>query len=146
MLRVVLFGVSLCVARPGAALQTAQQPQQQQAPPNSNSTQNGQAEEEPPEEDESRIPEKFVLNPLESERNVRVGNYYWNKKNYRAAAGRYDRATRYNPSSAEAFYKLGEAQQKLKNADAARSAFQKVVQLAPESKLGHEAKKRLGKS
>lgn len=127
-------------------MQTAQQPQQQQAPPNSNSTQNGQAEEEPPEEDESRIPEKFVLNPLESERNVRVGNYYWNKKNYRAAAGRYDRATRYNPSSAEAFYKLGEAQQKLKNADAARSAFQKVVQLAPESKLGHEAKKRLGKS
>lgn len=101
--------------------------------------------EEPPEEDESLIPEKFVLNPLESERNVRVGNYYWHKGKFRAAVGRYERATRYNPSSVEAFYKLGEAQEKLKNVDAARSAFQKVIQLAPDSKMARDAKKKLTK-
>lgn len=102
--------------------------------------------QEPPEEDESLAPENYVLNPLESQRNVRVGNYYWHKGKYRAAASRYERATRFNPSSQEAFMKLGEAQEKLKNADAAKTAFRKVVQLAPESKLGHEAKKKLEKS
>ena len=95
------------------------------------------------EDDETVAPEKFVLNPLESERNVRVGNFYWGKGKYRAALKRYEYATRYNPSSAEAFYKLGEAEDKLKNKDAARVAFKKVVDLSPDSKLAHEAKKKL---
>jgi tetratricopeptide (TPR) repeat protein len=100
-------------------------------------------EANPPEEDESRAPKTYVLNPLESERNIKVGNYYWDKKNYRAALGRYQDATRYNPSSQEAFFKVGEAEQKLKHKDAAKVAFQKVIQLAPDSKLAHEAKRKL---
>jgi tetratricopeptide (TPR) repeat protein len=123
-------------------------PQQQQnqpvpVPQNSSQTTQTPDEENPPEEDESIAPEKFVLNPLESERNVRVGNYYWHRGKYRAAASRYERATKYNPSSPEAFYKLGEAQEKLKNKDAARIAFQKVMQIAPDSKLANEAKKKI---
>ncbi len=97
-----------------------------------------------PEEDETVAPEKFVLNPLESDRNVRVGNYYWHKGKFRAALKRYEWATKYNPSSAEAFFKVGEAEEKLKNTGAARLAFQKVMDLAPDSKLAHEAKKKLG--
>ncbi|MDQ2842930.1 MAG: tetratricopeptide repeat protein [Acidobacteriota bacterium] len=97
-----------------------------------------------PEEDDSVAPEKFVLNPLESDRNIRVGNYYWHKAKYQAALQRYERATKFNPSSAEAFFKVGEAEDKLKNPDAARLAFKKVVDLAPDSKLAHEAKKKLG--
>jgi tetratricopeptide (TPR) repeat protein len=97
-------------------------------------------EANPPEEDESVAPKKYVLNPLESERNIKVGDYYWSKRNYRAALGRYQDATRYNPSSPEAFFKVGEAEQKLKHKDAAKIAFQKVIDLAPDSKLAHEAK------
>jgi tetratricopeptide (TPR) repeat protein len=96
-----------------------------------------------PEEDEAVAPEKFVLNPLESERNVRVGNFYFNKKDYRGALNRYERATKFNPSSAEAFFKVGEAEEKLRNTAAARLAYQKVLGLAPDSKLGREAKKKL---
>ncbi len=101
-------------------------------------------EENPPEEDESVAPEKFVLDPLESDRNIRVGNYYWHKGKYRAALGRYERAAKYNPNSAEAFFKVGEAEEKLKNRDAATMAFQRVIRIDPESKLAHEAKKKLG--
>jgi tetratricopeptide (TPR) repeat protein len=97
-------------------------------------------EANPPEEDESVAPKKYVLNPLESERNIKVGDYYWSKRNYRAALGRYQDAARYNPSSPEAFFKVGEAEQKLKHKDAAKIAFQKVIDLAPDSKLAHEAK------
>jgi tetratricopeptide (TPR) repeat protein len=123
-------------------------PQQQQSqpvpvPPNSSQTSQIPDEENPPEEDESIAPEKFVLNPLESERNIKVGNYYWHRGKYRAAASRYERATRFNPSSPEAFYKLGEAEEKLKNKEAARLAFQKVMQIAPDSKLASEAKKKI---
>jgi tetratricopeptide (TPR) repeat protein len=100
-------------------------------------------EANPPEEDQSRAPKTYVLNPLESERNIKVGNYYWDKKNYRAALGRYQDATRYNPSSQEAFFKVGETEKKLKNKDAAKTAFQKVIQLAPDSKLAQEAKRKL---
>jgi tetratricopeptide (TPR) repeat protein len=100
-------------------------------------------EANPPEEDESVAPKKYVLNPLESERNIKVGNYYWGKKNYRAALARYLDATRYNPSSQEAFFKVGEAEQKLKHKDAAKIAFQKAIDLAPDSKLAQEAKHKL---
>jgi tetratricopeptide (TPR) repeat protein len=96
-----------------------------------------------PEEDESVAPEKFVLNPLESERNVKIGNFYFNKKDYRGALGRYERATKFNPSSAEAFFKVGEAEEKLHNPDKARIAYQKAAELAPDSKIGKEAKKKL---
>jgi tetratricopeptide (TPR) repeat protein len=102
-------------------------------------------EEDPPEEDESIAPEKFALNPLESERNIKVGNYYWHKGKYRAAAGRYERAAKFNPNSAEAFFKLGEAEDKLKNKDAARVAYERVTKIAPDSKLAQEARKKLGK-
>src|SRR3954453_5592663 len=118
-----------------AAQQTEQPPPSKVQPAPGRSSD----EENPPEEDESVASEKFVLNPLESERNIRVGNYYWHRGKYRAAASRYERATKYNPSSPEAFYKLGEAQEKLKNKDAARIAFQKVMQIAPDSKLTNEA-------
>jgi len=98
----------------------------------------------PPEEDESAAPETFPLDPLESDRNIKVGNYYWHKGNYRAALQRYERATKYNPSSPDAFFKVGEAEEKLKNKDAAKAAFQRVIQVSPDSKAAHEAKKKLG--
>jgi tetratricopeptide (TPR) repeat protein len=101
-------------------------------------------EQMPPEEDESAAPETFPLDPLESDRNIKVGNYYWHKGNYRAALQRYERATKYNPSSADAFFKVGEAEEKLKNKGAAKAAFQRVIQISPDSKTAHEAKKKLG--
>jgi tetratricopeptide (TPR) repeat protein len=115
------------------------QPQPAQQPPSED-------DQDLPEEDESIAPEKFVLDPLESERNVKVGNFYMHKgtpSGYRAALHRYERATKFNPSNAEAFYKIGEAEEKLKNKDAAKAAFEKVVQIAPDSKLAREAKKKL---
>lgn len=101
---------------------------------------------DPPEEDESVAPKKYVLNPMESDRNIKVGDFYWHKNDFRAALNRYREATRYNPSSPEAFFKVGEAEQKLKHKDEAKLAYQKVIQLAPDTKLAEEAKKKIGKT
>jgi tetratricopeptide (TPR) repeat protein len=125
--------------------QASTSPQQQNQPaqqPRSEDDQN-----QPEEEDESVAPEKFVLNPLESDRNVKVGDFYMHKgtpSGYRAALHRYERATKFNPSNPEAFYKIGEAQEKLKNKDGAKAAFEKVIQIAPDSKFAREAKKKIG--
>lgn len=126
----------------GQQKNSSQQPQQKAPPPPAS-----EDDQNPPEEDESVAPEKFVLDPLESERNVKVGNFYMHKgtpSGYRAALHRFERATKFNPSNAEAFYKIGEAEEKLKNKDAARTAFEKVIQIAPDSKQAREAKKKLG--
>jgi len=135
----IISGFSFCQAPIQQKPKAEDQPKSNQSTPTPSND-----EENPPEEDESVAPEKYVLNPLESERNIRVGNYYWHKGKFRAAAGRYSRATKYNPNSPEAFFKLGEAEEKLKNSEAARQAFQKVMALAPDSKLASEAKKKLG--
>jgi tetratricopeptide (TPR) repeat protein len=105
-------------------------------------------EDLPPEEDDSVAPRTYAFNPMESDRNVKVGNFYMHQgtqSGYRAAAGRYSDATKYNPTSADAFFKLGEAEEKLKRKDAAKAAYHRVLQIAPESKLAKEAKKKLAK-
>ncbi len=65
-------------------------------------------------------------------------------RGYRAALGRFEDATKYDPNSAEAFFRLGEAQEKLKNKDGARAAFEKVLHLAPDSKLAHDGEEETG--
>ncbi len=113
----------------------APQKQTEQQPPD---------ETNPPEEDETVAPKKYVLNPLEAKRNIEIGNFYWKKGDYLGALDRYKDATHYNPNSAEAFLKVGEAHEKLHNSDKAKAAFEKVIKLAPDSKFAAEAKKKLG--
>jgi tetratricopeptide (TPR) repeat protein len=104
-----------------------------------------QEEQEPPEEDESLQPKEYAFNPLEAARNVTAGNFYFKKGNYRAAAKRYLEATRWDPTSAEAFFKLGEASEKRKDHDAAREAYSKYLELAPDAKNAGEIKKKIAK-
>lgn len=104
-----------------------------------------QKEEEPPEEDESLKPKVYALNPLEADRNVRAGDFYFKKGKYPAALWRYTEATKWDPGSAEAFYKLGEVDEKMGDRKGARAAFSKCAGIASDAKLAAEAKKRLEK-
>jgi DNA uptake lipoprotein len=98
---------------------------------------------EPPEEDVSSAPKEYSLNPLQAEKEVRIGNYYFKKGSYKAAARRFEEATRWNPSMGEAYLRLGDAQLKLKNPKEARAAYTKFLELQPESKNASAVKKRL---
>ena len=55
------------------------------------------------------------------------------------------RATKWDPGSAEAFLKLGEADEKLKDRDGAREAYTKYLALAPDAKNAAEIKKKIAK-
>jgi len=102
-----------------------------------------QVEQEPPEEDDSLKPKEYSFNPLEAERDLKVGNYYFKKGNYKAAASRFREATRWNPTYAEAFLRLGESEEKLKDKPAAQEAYAKYLELAPEAKDAEAVKKKL---
>jgi tetratricopeptide (TPR) repeat protein len=102
-----------------------------------------QQEQEPPEEDENLKPKEYSFNPLEAERDLKIGNYYFKKGNYKAAASRFRESTRWNPTFAEAFLRLGESEDKLKDKAAAREAYQKYVELAPDGKDAEAVKKKL---
>jgi tetratricopeptide (TPR) repeat protein len=100
-------------------------------------------EQEPPEEDESLAPKTYSFNPLEAEKDKKVGAYYFKKSNYKAAASRFHEATLWNPTDAEAFLRLGESEEKLKDKKAAQEAYEKYLALAPDAKDAESVKKKL---
>ena len=102
-----------------------------------------QQEQEPPEEDESLAPKTYSFNPLEAEKDLKVGLYYFKKGNYKASTSRFREATLWNPTYAEAFLRLGESEEKLKDKKAADEAYSKYLALAPDAKDAESIKKKL---
>ena len=100
--------------------------------------------QEPPEEDESLKPREYGFNPLQAEKDIRVGNYYFKNHNYRAALNRYQEAAKWNPGLAEAYLRIGEAAEKMKDKATAKQAYQKYIELAPASKEAEQLKKTWG--
>jgi Flp pilus assembly protein TadD len=105
-----------------------------------------QTEQEPPEEDESLAPKTYSFNPLEAEKDLKVGLYYFKKGNYKASTSRFREATLWNPTFAEAFLRLGESAEKLKDKKAAEDAYVKYLALAPDTKEAEAIKKKLART
>jgi tetratricopeptide (TPR) repeat protein len=101
--------------------------------------------EMPPEEDKTDAPKVYSFNPVQSQREVEVGDEYFKKGNYTAALSRYDEATKWNDGNPEAWLRLGEAQEKKSNPKAARGSYEKYLELAPTGKYAAEIKKRLAR-
>jgi len=102
-------------------------------------------EEIPPEEDKALSNEDFSFNPLEAEKWVGVGNYYFKKGKYRSAEGRFRGATKWNDGCAEAWLRLGEVEEKLKDPQAAKEAYTKYLEVASDAKNAAQVRKRLAK-
>lgn len=102
--------------------------------------------QEPAEEDETLTAKKeYAFNPLQAEKELRTGNYYFKKGSYKAAAGRFQEATKWNPGLAEAYFRLAGAQEKLRDKRAAREAYTKFLELAPNDKRADEVRKKLAR-
>ncbi len=135
-----------------AALLPAQDPKQQQPPAQ------GQDElkrerpapktgpvEAPPEEDEAYKETKYGFNPVQSQKDMSVGDFYFKQRDYRAAATRYLEATRWNDGNSDAWLKLGEASEKRKDKKTALDAYTRYLKLEPDAKNATEIKKRIEK-
>ncbi len=105
--------------------------------------QNPPAEQEPPEEDANLKQKEYVFNPLQANKELQVGLEYYKKRSYKAAAGRFREATRWNPNLAEAWLRLGEAEEKRKNHKDAKEAYAKYLEVQPEAKDAPEIRKKI---
>lgn len=102
-------------------------------------------EQEPPEEDVTSKEKEYSFNPLQAANEVKVGQFYMKRGSYKAAAMRFEEATKWDPGSAEAFYRLGEAREKLKDSKGWHAAYTRFLELAPDDKNAAAVRKKLGK-
>lgn len=96
------------------------------------------------DEDEEVLTEtQYVFNPIQARKDVKVGDFYAKKGNYRAAAGRYSEAVKWDPNFAEAYLKLAEARDKLDQPAEALKAYRAYLRLDPDGKKARKAEERL---
>lgn len=100
--------------------------------------------QEPPEEDESLAPKEYAFNPLQASKEIRVGEFYMKKGKYKAALLRFEEAAKWAPEMPEAFLKLGEVREKLKDKEGAKQAYARYLELAPDARNAAAIRKKLG--
>ena len=76
-------------------------------------------------------------------KDIDVGYFYLNEKNYVAAESRLKEATELKPDIAAAYIGLGQAQQKLGKTAKARQSYEAYLQLSPDGKDADKVKKAL---
>jgi tetratricopeptide (TPR) repeat protein len=102
-------------------------------------------EEVPPEEDANTVVKEYSFNPLQAEHELKIGNYYFRKGSFRAAALRFREATKWNEGYPDAWLRLGEAEEKAKDKKAAKEAYAKYLQLSPDARNSADIRKRLAR-
>jgi tetratricopeptide (TPR) repeat protein len=101
--------------------------------------------EVPPEEDTSLAVKEYAFNPLQAENELKIGNFYFKTGKYRSAAMRFREATKWNEGLSDAWLRLGETEEKLKDPKAAKEAYAKYLELASDAKNASEIRKKLQK-
>ena len=77
--------------------------------------------------------------PHRATKDIEVGNYYLNRKNYRAALERFHDALLYKPNDAEATYGMAVAQEKMDLFSLAYDNYSKYLEILPEGPRARES-------
>lgn len=127
----IRLGLLLLLSWPAAAQEPSAKPPEEQ-------------QQLPPEEDETLKPSRtYDFNPLQAKNELKIGAFYFKKGSMKAAALRFEEATKWDPTNAEAFLRLGEARERMGDKKAAKAAYAKYLDLAPEAKDAAAIRKKL---
>lgn len=88
----------------------------------------------------SDVEEFHPWNPLKAMKDVEVGDYYFKRKNYRAALDRYKEALFYKDNDAIASFRLAQCQDKLGDKTEARKYYEQYLKILPEGEFAKEAR------
>ena len=97
------------------------------------------------DEDFAQPEQTYAFNPVQANKELKVGNYYFKKGSYAAAATRYLEATRWDSNFADAFWRLGMTHEKLQNPREAIAAYTRYMALDPAGKKTREVRRRLAR-
>jgi tetratricopeptide (TPR) repeat protein len=95
--------------------------------------------------DASGVQEFHPWNPMKALKNMEVGDFYFKRKNYRAALERYKEALYYKNGDALASYRIAVCQEKLGDKAEARKYFEQYLKILPEGPLAKDAHSSLAK-
>lgn len=84
-------------------------------------------------------------NPHKADKDVEVGDYYFKRKNYRAALDRYREALYYQENDAVATFRLAVCLEKLSDFTQARQAYEAYLKILPHGPFAAEARQALAR-
>jgi hypothetical protein len=93
--------------------------------------------------DSSGIQEFHPWNPFKASKDIDIGNFYFNRKNYRAALDRYKEALYYKDGDAVASFRVAVCEEKLGDKAEARKYFAQYLKILPEGPLAKDARASL---
>jgi tetratricopeptide (TPR) repeat protein len=91
------------------------------------------------------VQEFHPWDPHKAVKDIEVGDFYFKKKNYRAALDRYREALEYKPNDAVANFRLGQCLEKMNQPEEARLHYEEYLKILPHGPLAEEAQKQLQK-
>jgi tetratricopeptide (TPR) repeat protein len=91
----------------------------------------------------SDVQEMHPWDPHKAAKDIEVGDFYYKRKNYRAALDRYKEALVYKPNDALANFRLAECLEKTGNPGDALAHYQEYLKILPHGPLSPDAEKAL---
>ncbi len=108
--------------------------------PNSSAAMAKATADETAEQSAADVQEFHQWNPMKALKDVEVGDYYFKRKNYRAALDRYQEALFYKENDAEATYRLAVCQEKVSDKPGALDHYTAYLKILPHGPYAEEAK------
>ena len=81
--------------------------------------------------------------PVEAERHIRVGDFYFKRKNFKAAGERYRQAVKYFPRRPDSYLKLVRALEKMEEFEEALAVCREFLEANPEASQIEQFQSRL---
>jgi len=89
------------------------------------------------------VQELHPFDPHKAAKDIEVGDYYFKRKNYRAALDRYREALAWKPNDALANLRMAEAYDKLNQPEEAVTRYEEYLRILPQGPFAGEAKTAL---
>ena len=89
------------------------------------------------------VSEFHPWDPHKAGKDIEVGDFYFKRKNYRAAEDRYREALLYKDNDAIATYRLAACLEKMDRADEARAEYESYLKILPYGPEAADAKKAI---
>ncbi len=93
----------------------------------------------------SDVQELHAWNPYRAVKDDEVGDFYFKRKNYKAALARYQDALAWKENDAVATFRMAQCYEKLEQRDEAITNYKQYLKILPEGPFSKEAKKALDK-
>jgi hypothetical protein len=103
----------------------------------------GPDDDEKQKETKKKLAVKEPTHKEAASKDIEVGGYYLETKNWKAAESRFESAMVLDPDNPDVFWGLAEAERHLGNFADARTHYQTVLVYYPDSKHGKDARKAL---